>query len=73
MLMLADQQKKKHAKGKEIPAVKVERGEREGIKGGTDGGEGARRRKEEVVKVLAISENPFRRNLKQIDFLLAND
>ena len=43
MLMLADQQKKKHAKGKEIPAVKVERGEREGIKGGTDGGEGARR------------------------------
>ena len=50
------------------------RGVREkGIKGGTDGGEGARRRKEEVVKVLAISENPFRRNLKQMDFLLAND
>lgn len=72
MLMLADEQKKKMRR-EEIPAVKVKRGEREGIKGGTDGGEGARRRKEEVVKVLVISENPFRRNLKQIDFLLAND
>ena len=71
LLTLADQQKKKHAKGKGNPCRQGgERGERRGIKGGTDGGEGARRRKEEVVKVLAISENPFRRNLKQIDFSL---